>query len=158
MEVIDHNYYKAELQKLEESTRRIHKEVDRILAEFRRNMEEYRLHTGEAVTTTKEGTKHIIMDTLKYPEEEQNKVNFNNYLEYYKKKKKREEEEYEREKEITYTIAHNAAAAAAKAQQEWSHMVHQFLDIPFDQRDDDTDYMIRGVYDFLYKNPKFWGI
>jgi hypothetical protein len=37
----DHNYYKAELRKLEESTVRIHKEVDRILKVFRENMEEY---------------------------------------------------------------------------------------------------------------------
>jgi hypothetical protein len=49
----DHNYYKAELQKLEESTARIHEEVDRILKEFRKNMEEYYQRTrGAAATTT----------------------------------------------------------------------------------------------------------
>jgi hypothetical protein len=49
----DHDYYKRELQKLEESTQRIHREVDQILIEFRRNMEEYYQRTrGAAATTT----------------------------------------------------------------------------------------------------------
>jgi hypothetical protein len=58
----DHDYYKQELQKLEESTRRIHTEVDRILAEFRRNMEEYRKHTRGTVTIAPPQAIHGMED------------------------------------------------------------------------------------------------
>lgn len=48
----DHNYYKEELRKLEESTAWIHKEVERILMEFKKNMKEYYMRTRGARTIT----------------------------------------------------------------------------------------------------------
>jgi hypothetical protein len=65
----DHNYYKQELQNLEESTKRIHKEVDRILAEFKRNIAEYYRHV-KGTKTTPQGTDGKSWQDMKEQDKE----------------------------------------------------------------------------------------